>query len=254
MEKHTCLICSKPLNTGKQFCSISCSNTYWNSRRKRSQKLTRKGDELLTITRTCLKCGNEFSITRQRSKLHGKNVPAFCSRTCANSRAHSLETRQKIRAGIYRKLESDPTYAHEPASIKIPKERQYPTKIRASCIHCSAPVPFGNRKFCSQVCRDAHTTDGRIRALRAGEKLTGLAVKTLKQYMVEIQGPSCAICGISEWQGKPVTLILDHIDGHAYNHTLSNMRLLCSNCDAQLPTYKSKNRNSDRSHRRLQVA
>ena len=35
------------------------------------------------------------------------------------------------------------------------------------------------------------------------------------------------------WQGKPLPLILDHIDGAARNNRLKNMRLLCPNCDAQ---------------------
>lgn len=254
MEKHTCRICSKPLNTGKQFCSISCSNKYWNSRRKRSPKPARKGDELLTITRICPKCGTEFSVTRPRSSLSGKNIPSFCSRACANARTHSEETKHKISAGIYRSLENNPGYVRKPVSPRPARERQYPVRNLADCVHCGAPVPFGNKKFCSQTCRDEHTTEGRIRALREGERLTGIAVRTLKQYVMKIQGPSCAICGTTEWCGQPVTLILDHIDGHAYNHVLSNMRLLCSNCDAQLPTYKSKNKNSDRSHRRLLAA
>ena len=53
----------------------------------------------------------------------------------------------------------------------------------------------------------------------------------------------CAICKIGpEWQGKPMPLILDHINGVNDDHRISNLRFVCSNCDCQLPTYKSKNR------------
>ena len=47
----------------------------------------------------------------------------------------------------------------------------------------------------------------------------------------------CAICGIDEWQGKPLTFTLDHIDGDSHNNELSNLRWICPNCDRQLPTY-----------------
>ena len=54
---------------------------------------------------------------------------------------------------------------------------------------------------------------------------------------------NCACCGIGpEWQGKPMPLILDHINGINNDNRLDNLRFVCSNCDSQLPTYKSKNK------------
>ena len=53
----------------------------------------------------------------------------------------------------------------------------------------------------------------------------------------------CACCGIGpEWQGKPMPLILDHINGVNNDNRLENLRFVCSNCDSQLDTYKSRNR------------
>lgn len=47
----------------------------------------------------------------------------------------------------------------------------------------------------------------------------------------------CSQCGLEpEWQGKPLTLILDHIDGDNTNHEISNLRWVCPNCNQQLPT------------------
>lgn len=47
----------------------------------------------------------------------------------------------------------------------------------------------------------------------------------------------CAICGQQPiWQGKSLTLILDHVDGDNKNCTLSNLRWVCPNCNQQLPT------------------
>ena len=53
-----------------------------------------------------------------------------------------------------------------------------------------------------------------------------------------------------EWNGKAINFILDHIDGNASNDLEYNVRLICPNCDSQLETYKSKNKNSARSHRK----
>lgn len=52
----------------------------------------------------------------------------------------------------------------------------------------------------------------------------------------------CGCCGIGpEWNGKPMPLILDHINGISNDHRLENLRFVCSNCDSQLETYKSRN-------------
>ena len=53
----------------------------------------------------------------------------------------------------------------------------------------------------------------------------------------------CACCEIGpEWMGKPMPLILDHINGINNDNRLDNLRFVCSNCDSQLDTYKSRNR------------
>lgn len=54
----------------------------------------------------------------------------------------------------------------------------------------------------------------------------------------------CSLCGIQDWQGMPLNMQLDHIDGDSSNHTLDNLRLLCPNCHAQTDTYCGKNKSS----------
>lgn len=50
----------------------------------------------------------------------------------------------------------------------------------------------------------------------------------------------CEECDISEYNNKPISLELDHIDGVSSNHNLKNLRLLCPNCHSQTDTYRSK--------------
>ena len=45
-----------------------------------------------------------------------------------------------------------------------------------------------------------------------------------------------------KWNGKPLPLILDHESGNNRDNRARNLRFLCPNCDAQLPTRGGANR------------
>lgn len=52
----------------------------------------------------------------------------------------------------------------------------------------------------------------------------------------------CELCGMPPyWQGKPLTLILDHINGVSNDHRINNLRFLCGNCNSQLSTHCGRN-------------
>lgn len=54
---------------------------------------------------------------------------------------------------------------------------------------------------------------------------------------------TCEECGISEmYNGKPIVMHLDHVDGNSMNHQLSNLKMLCPNCHSQTPTYSGRNK------------
>jgi HNH endonuclease len=50
----------------------------------------------------------------------------------------------------------------------------------------------------------------------------------------------CERCSQSEWQGQPIPLELDHINGDTTDNRLVNLRILCPNCQALTETYRGK--------------
>jgi hypothetical protein len=77
----------------------------------------------------------------------------------------------------------------------------------------------------------------------------------VKRYIFEDQHGCCGICGSpAHWMGMRLVLVLDHIDGDSTNNARENLRMVCPNCDSQLPTYKSKNRGKGRHFRRERYA
>ena len=65
--------------------------------------------------------------------------------------------------------------------------------------------------------------------------------KLLKRLIKEeYKEYKCEICGLTEWQGKHITLQLDHIDGNHNNNSLDNLCILCPNCHSQTDTFAGK--------------
>ncbi len=51
----------------------------------------------------------------------------------------------------------------------------------------------------------------------------------------------CSECGLGPmWEGAPIVLQLEHIDGDHYNNEITNLTILCPNCHSQTPTWCGK--------------
>jgi hypothetical protein len=118
---------------------------------------------------------------------------------------------------------------------------------RRNCLYCKKECSRPEKKYCNNNCQGWYQN---LKKALQGR----LTHRSGKAYLLRTNGYRCEICKLTQWNGKSIPLVLDHIDGHFDNNTLSNLRLVCGNCDMQLPTYKSKNIGNGRAYRRERYA
>lgn len=70
-------------------------------------------------------------------------------------------------------------------------------------------------------------------------------------YTCELKERRCELCGQDEnWNGRKMSLILDHINGVWNDNRIENLRIVCPNCNATLDTHAGKNHKN----RKIKVA
>jgi len=132
--------------------------------------------------------------------------------------------------------------SHRCAALKLSalsKVRRGPPRTTPYCVVCDKP-----HKMSGDRCQ-THELDRQV-------ELGFVSTRgTLKKWLIRKRGRTCERCGNTEWFGSLIPLEIDHADGNAGNNKPDNIRLLCPNCHAQMPTSKGKNRGNGRAARGL---
>lgn len=172
--------------------------------------------------KTCPKCQKEHEKTG-----------IYCSRTCSNSRTFSPEAIKKKSA----------------ASKKYFKDPEIRRKRSEDSNKYWQDVREGKRPGPQNYVRGVQ--EETIEKFKRG-KLTRRIL--IYKVLVKLYGNYCFVCPqLSEWNGKPLRMRVDHVDGDASNNLPGNLRLICPNCDSQLPTYAGGNKGFGRVARGIKL-
>lgn len=69
-------------------------------------------------------------------------------------------------------------------------------------------------------------------------KYNGTSNLKKRLYKEGLKERKCELCGQDEeWNGKHMSLILDHINGVNNDNRIENLQIVCANCNATLPTH-----------------
>lgn len=120
-------------------------------------------------------------------------------------------------------------------------------KRKYNCLQCGKENPWGNSKFnkyCDTACKAVYEyTNKYIPLVESGQCNSGSS--PLRRYILERDNHSCTECGCGEeYNGKLLTLHIDHIDGDSDNNFPINLRTLCPNCHSQTENFGSKGNGS----------
>lgn len=125
-----------------------------------------------------------------------------------------------------------------------------------SCLQCGQKFtihPKQNTKYCSKRCEGEYKSLLKYKEYLLHPELYAQVrnMRWVKKYILKEQNNRCSICKCSNiWNHRPLVFVLDHINGRASDNSRNNLRCICPNCDSQLDTFKSKNKNSDRIYHR----
>ena len=156
---NSCLNCGKEVKN--KYCNVSCQNTH-----QGGDRANKKFGEFKLFTVKCSCCGKD-KIVKEREKLFPQEEKYYCNRSCANSRAHSEETKAKISISL--------------GGTGIKKEKKSIVKhmVELVCKNCEKAFSIQfykrNQKTCSKKCCYEYKTKNYTSYIKKYSSKGGLA-------------------------------------------------------------------------------
>ena len=104
------------------------------------------------------------------------------------------------------------------------------------CLGCRVECKWtyqGNNKYSGVACSAKHRSNEHKKKFFSGLLEKRIDRPTARKYLAEARGYKCEVCSVSNWQDKPITFDVDHINGDPANDHPDNLRLICPNCHSQ---------------------
>lgn len=193
-----------------------------------------------TYNLICQKCGKKYSLELTESQFLKGKYKHFCSRSCANTRQHSEETKQKISQGVLNNINVDCFCKFCGKQLKnknalVQHEircKENPNRIK--CQGNNGNMPKHTKKFLASNVK-----------LYNGDVLDITQEQLIEYHNTQL---TCEICGKTldeciKWNSKfaPKHFCIDH------DHKILKFRgLLCSVCNRQLGWYENNKENIER--------
>jgi len=134
---------------------------------------------------------------------------------------------------------SEPAQRYEWSEVRMFYESGH------SMRECLRQFGFSRSAWADAVHRGAIEPRPRLEPLEAilaaGRRRNRNHVK-LRLLAAGLKQERCEACGLTDWDGRSISLELHHVNGDGQDNRLENLRLLCPNCHSQTDTWGGRNK------------
>lgn len=229
-------------------CCEECGLYFWNqipiTLELDHKDGNRKNNHHTNLRCLCPNCHSLTSNWRGRNKTNHEDLKLV------------LEKESIIRRSLLQMNEVNPKVSYE-KFLKI----AYKTDFFCNFCKSLHNGTYGYGLFCSKSCHSKHANLKAIpEELSPQQKTNRRRLKKEKSRFFNVNLPfdkikndllpfwvmhdqeySCFKCERISWNGCPIALELEHLDGDRTNNSRENLVCLCPNCHSQTPTWRGKN-------------